>query len=159
MTTNFKTLSVLSLTLMGVIGCLNPHPTNRPPLSPEELAQRVENTAHLGATLAFQMESVKQYKNQVCEIIEKTAIVLQSIDDPNASFDLIRQKVLEKVFSPIENDNLRDAVASILVLTFNESFHYVETHYKNLLEKEKTKTVLTVSKAIAQGLKRACNGS
>lgn len=149
---------VLPLMLVVMSGCSMGNGGIQP-MTPEKLAPSIEKWTELAATIAFARDDVKEYKPVVCEAVTHVSMILDDYDDPAATFDKVRGVALNAI-KDIEHPMFGTDAKRITVLVVDQVmdivFMRVETKYRDLIEKDQARTVLTVTKALSAGISNAC---
>ena len=124
----------------------------------ERVAPTVTRITEISFITALQVDGVKEHKAELCDVIYQVADVLDKIEDPTTTFDQLQQKALDVV----NNSDLPPKVKQIALIVVDQvldvTFRYVETYYNGLMQEDKIKVIVIVTKAVADGFRSACDG-
>ena len=146
-------MSVIIAALVMVLfsGCNQPTKPNWELITPF-----VQAAAQQGATIAFAQPSVSLHKEEICVAVTQVADVLEQFNDPNATFDLLRQKMLAELDKITLPEPTKQIVVSVVDSVVSVAFACVKTNYSDLINTDQAQAVLIISKATAAGLQSAC---
>lgn len=159
----FAALSILVMVMLAT-GCsqLNPGPGDGQ-VNWDRINQRVENTTELTAMIAFSRDDVKPHQEAICNAVNEISRIVENYDDPAATFESVRSAALNAV-KDLPPEILPPGQAkqiAILVVdqVLDVVFTYVEDSYADLVGKNETRIVLSVTRSVASGLTSACGAN
>ena len=150
-----KVGAVLVLCLMPMLGAC----TTGNGVDWETAAPIIENISAIGAGIAFAQPDVAEHKKEICTAVAAVTDVLENYDDPNATFESIRQVALDAVRNlppEVLSDELKPLVITIVDTVLNTAWLYVKDNYQELIEQDQAKTVILVATSVARGINTAC---
>jgi hypothetical protein len=115
----------------------------------------IGTVAENGARLAFQQPQIAQHKTEICAAVNNIAAVLENYNDPNATLDTLRAKVLAEL-NKLPDSQYKQYVVMLVDTVISLSVDTLKTYYGEMLKSDQAQAVLTVCKATADGLDSAC---
>lgn len=128
--------------------------------SPEQwnsVSPSITGAVEFATRTAFQNEKVKPHVPEICNAMQGVSDVLSKIDDPNATFDMIREKALQAVKDRIPEGTARDVAILVVSQVLNITFMYVDDKYADLLNQDQSRIMHIISTAVANGINNACS--
>jgi len=129
--------------------------------SPEQwdsVSPSITGAVEFATRTAFQNEKVRPHVPDICNGMEGVSDVLSKINDPNATFDMIREKALQAVRDRIPEGTARDVTILVVSQVLNITFMYVDDKYADLLNQDRARVMHIISTAVANGINNACAG-
>lgn len=126
----------------------------------DDFAPVIANVTATGARLAFLQDSVKPYRDQICDAVEQIAPLLENYNDPQATFESVRQEThryIQELPPDILPEDAKEITLAIMDSILDTAFMYAEGHYRDLIDKNEAHVALEIARAVARGLNRACN--
>ncbi len=125
----------------------------------EESAPVIESVTTIAARIAFAQPDVQPHQAQICEITGQIVVVLDNYNDPDATFETMRQVALD-VIRDLPDDVL-DANGKTITITIvdsvlNTAWIFVRTHYEDFVDQNETQAAIAVANAVAKGINVAC---
>ena len=156
-------LFLLALPLVFIMGCngfsCNSTSTTTAP-NWAVIAPVIQGVTSTGASLAFAQPSVATHKTEICAAVKPIADVLSNYNDPNATFDQLRVKLLAALDGVnIADPTIKQLVTSVVDDIISGSVACVNTYYANYVASDQGKVVLLVSQSVANGLNNACGNT
>ena len=125
----------------------------------DRLTLVVEDVTELSARVLFASSSVQPYKDNICKGVGYVAPVLSNFEDPDATFEKLQETVAQAIMeipSDILNDELKMLLVTVMDNVLDYVFLYVRDSYADLVNQDEARVVLLMSRAIANGLTKAC---
>lgn len=146
----------LMMLVMPLFGCSQINGGGTSPTI-DQVAVQVERFTELAAVVAFSRADVQPYKDTICKAASSVSAALEKYQDPTATLSALKTVV----HNAINSTNLTETQKRLAVLVLDQvmdtTLVYVESNYKDLISKDPVKNTLTIAKAIANGLTKACN--
>lgn len=140
---------------LGSVGCTQ----LENPEDWERVTPTIKRVSEIALLTALQRPDVAERKNEICGAVYNVADVLDNIENPDATFDQIRQIALDAVNGMVDLDpELKQIVLVVVDQVLDVAFQYVETYYNGLLQEDKVKIVIMVTRAVADGFRSGCDG-
>jgi len=147
--------AIVTALLLGLIslsgGCAS---TNWTVVSPI-----IEHVSATGARIAFTSPEVANHKPEICMGVSYVAEALEDWDDPNATFEQLRQLTLEALDKLPLTPNIQPVVVVVVDGVMTSTVGYFNTFYSGLIEKDEARAVLAIARAVSRGLNSACGES
>ena len=140
---------LLMVAVLGSTGCQ---------MGWEQLTPTIGRVSEIALVTAFSREDVKIHKAEICNIVDKVADVLDNIDQPDITFDQIRDISRQTIVNMNINADVTIITLIVADQVFDVAFQYVETYYNDLLQEDRVKVVIGVARAISNGFRNACDG-
>ena len=146
---------LVGLMFLGSIGCSQLNT----PEDWERVTPTVARISEIALLTAFSRDDVQENKEEICVAVNRVADVLENIDDPTAAFDEIRRMAI----AAVEEQDLAPELKKIVILVVDQvldvTFMYVETYYNDLIQEDRVRIVVMVTRAVADGFRSACEGA
>lgn len=122
----------------------------------ETISPSVSAAAEFATRTALQNNQIKPHGAVICAAMHTVSNILSDFDDPNATFESVRNAAIKAIENSMIPGSARDAAIVVVDQMLNITFMYVRDKYEGLLEQDPTRVVIVVSKAIALGATNAC---
>lgn len=126
-------------------------------VSIDQVSVQVERYTELAATVAFARADVQPYKTNICDAAASASTALANYSDPTATFASLKVVVRGAILKTNMTDAQKRVAMLVIDPVMDVTLSYVENNYKDLIAKDPVKNTLLISKAVANGLNKACN--
>lgn len=122
----------------------------------ESVAPIIEITTDYTTRHLLQTVEFKPYSEQICSAINNVSNVLNKIDDPDLTFDKIRESAINAVKEKLPQGPARDAALFIVDNVLSRVYISVKNRYEEFLEQDQNRIMLIISMAVSSGMNKAC---
>lgn len=122
----------------------------------DRISPSITAATEWAARTALQNSKVGPYVPEICSTMTDVSNVLSEFDDPNATFDKIREVALDAVRDKLGPGPVRDTAVLVVDQILNMAFLYARDKYSDFIDQDQNRTMLIVSRAVAKGVQNAC---
>lgn len=120
-------------------------------------SQSMQSLSKEAGKVILAQPQVAAKRKEICEAIGAISEVLEKYDNPDATFAELRELTLDAIEMLKLDPNLKPYVTSVVDYVMTQLVSVTQTYYMNFIETSETRAVLEISRAVARGLREACN--
>jgi len=120
-------------------------------------SQAMQSLSKEAGKVILAHDQIAPKKKEICEAIGAVAEVLENYDNPDATFAELRKLTLDAIEMLKIDENLKPYVTSVVDYVMTQLVGVAQSYYADFVQTSEARAVLEISRAVARGLREACN--